>query len=482
MKSTPLLLFLLHISSVAAGVTCVTDRFCQQQVHPDSICNEQDICSNPYASGCLQHKLGPYSTLQNKRACNSNDPLDAAEMGICEVSPFNYPEIRIHNANWESSIFYAWALQIILSERLQVPVTIGLNGDSESSFYDNNNNFAYSSEAYNYAALEEANRNGGDCTATTEPCYHVMPEVWNGQVSEYTKAVENGVVDPVEGDGQVGKISWFVPKYTAQRHQDLVSFYGLSGDENRAKLAEIFKRPTTWKEYCDLVSLDQCATPDDVAARYPGEGEEVSYFAGEGAYIGHFRATEKSDCETNEKCTGHIVAPPCTWSSFIDSQIYWNEIALESNGDDPPNGSYSYGEMIAIWKAANATKSDVIMWWFAPDGTFKVIVGLENTHSIPHMEVSSQPQLSSFEERTLNFNQSFFQNLQQHVEIIGLLPKTNAMKTARCDMVNQLALAIRKHTLCRRSSPPHWVNPPLPLPRPRDHQDMPWCRISKFPI
>ena len=185
---------------------------------------------------------------------------------------------------------------------------------------------------------------------------------WNGQTAEYTSAMGQGIIDPVEGDGQVGKISWYVPKYTAERHKELVSHYGLSGEDARETLAEVFKRPTTWKQYCDEVSVDKCETPDDYAARYPTEDEGGSYFSGQSNYIGYFRATPQNNCTLNPTtCTGHIVAPPCGWSSFIDSQLYWNNIPLESSGDDVPNGSYSYGEMIAIWNAANATRSDVMM-------------------------------------------------------------------------------------------------------------------------
>ena len=72
--------------------------------------------SNPFQSGCL-HKHGKYP----KRACNSDDPPGTEQNGICIPSPFDYPEIRILNQNWDSSVISAWVLQIVLSELLQVP-------------------------------------------------------------------------------------------------------------------------------------------------------------------------------------------------------------------------------------------------------------------------------------------------------------------------------------------------------------------------
>jgi hypothetical protein len=42
--------------------------------------------------------------------------------------------------------------------------------------------------------------------------------------------LEEGYIDPVEGNGQVGKVSLYVPKFTANRDDTLVSFYGLQGE------------------------------------------------------------------------------------------------------------------------------------------------------------------------------------------------------------------------------------------------------------
>jgi hypothetical protein len=379
---------------------------------------------------------------------------------------FNYTEIRIHHSNWESSIFYAWLLQILLSERLGVPVTIGMGPDTSlNSFYSEQNTLQYSPVVYPFEALEEANRVGGDCKLSDKECVHVFPEVWNGAAKSYTEALLQGHIDPTEGDGQVGKISWYVPALTAQRHKELVSHHGLSGeDTSREKLAEVFKRPTTWKEYCDEVSTTQCAQLDDVASRYPEPEEETSYFAGEGVYIGHFRATEENDCVANpDTCTGHIVAPPCTWSSFIDSQSYWNNIAVSSSGPNDPDGSYSYGSMIQIYQAANATKSDVLIWWWTPEREYKCVASegwLVFLQLIPNHVRRSKLQLSlkNFAEPTLSSNECFYQRLLRPASARELLRTPVAPSTRRNAEEKWRDLATARRTHCKRSLHPLWAN------------------------
>ena len=306
----------------------------------------------------------------NGRICNSDDDTsNFADSPWCHAATFDYPEIRISNGNWESSIFLSWIIQIILMEVLGVPVTTGLtpNVTLASSFYDPQNRLTYSDIGYPFIALQKANE-VGSCLLTTDNCADVMPEVWSGQTEEWTLGLQEGYLDPAEGDGQVGKGSWFLPAFTADRDDSLVSFYGLRGEKNRQKLAAAFLRPTTWQDYCDQVSTTNCTKPDGTAERYPeSDTELVSYFV-QGLYTGHFRATEKNNCTLHPTtCTGAIIGPSCDWSTNIEAQIYWNNISLEPDGPIEPNGAYDYNSMIEIWRAANATQSNVILWWWAPD-------------------------------------------------------------------------------------------------------------------
>lgn len=187
---------------------CNADAYCATNYREGSICDpEKHICTNPLSEGCLQRLLGDDENKRWKtRTCNSNDPKGASDLGLCLQSEFNYTEVRIHHSNWESSIFYAWILQIILSEVLGVPVTIGLTADSSAaSFYNVDNTFDYSPSAYPWEALDEANR-VGDCLESDLPCAHVFPEVWNGQSAAWTQSHSKGKITAPEGNGMVGKI------------------------------------------------------------------------------------------------------------------------------------------------------------------------------------------------------------------------------------------------------------------------------------
>ena len=121
-----------------------------------------------------------------------------------------------------------------------------------------------------------------------------------------------------------------------------------------SRLADTFKRPLVWSDYCTRISPNNCTAPDDVAARAPSDAAEGGKYFVRGEYTGHFVATEKNNCTANPDCTGHIIDYPCTWSAYTASQLYWNDISLESN---TPNGmnSYAYAATAQILEASFAT-------------------------------------------------------------------------------------------------------------------------------
>lgn len=254
-------------------------------------------------------------------------------------------------------------------------MTVGLSPEDtpKASFYNPTSDMSWSSQSYAFEHIIMANEMKGRCDLTDKPCAHVMPEVWIGQEKKWKNYLTNGHIDQVNGDGQVGKISWYIPVYTARRHPEVASFHGMAG--RREQLAEIFKRPTNWGDYCLEVSPTKCQEPDGVASRPPEVGEEDKYFS-DPEFIGHFRPTDSNNCTANpDSCTGHIVGAPCSWSTNIDAQTYHNDIALESNGPLIENGGYSYSQMIQVWRAANATQSDLVMWWWTPDATIEEFRG-----------------------------------------------------------------------------------------------------------
>lgn len=254
--------------------------------------------------------------------------------------------------------------------------------DATSNFYDVSNTLGYGT-ANDWKVVENAyNAKGGDCTVYKKqenvdneqsyvPCANVAMDIWNPGF--WSEAIENGSVEAMKLIGVVGNDDWFITQFTIEKDPSLLSHYGLGGEENRRKLAEAFKRPTTWKEYCDIISNNGCATDDEVAKRAPTQEEEKKYFV-EGLYTGYFRSTEKNDCDTNPNCTGHFLDYPCGWSSYMKQQTYHLGIALESDGPEL-SGGYSYSDMVDVWFAANATRSNVIGMWWEPEALVSLFLG-----------------------------------------------------------------------------------------------------------
>lgn len=169
-----------------------------------------------------------------------------------------------------------------------------------------------------------------------------------------------------------------VPKFTALQDPTLLNYYGLMGDENRQKLAETFLRPTTWKEYCDIVSPTNCTKPDSVAKRPPKDDSEDPRMHVSGIYTGYFRATEDNNCTAHPRtCTGHIADYPCGWSSFVLPQMYHLHIALKSNGDEEACHGYSYMQLVDMWAAANETGSNLMVRWWTPEALYSTFLGTD---------------------------------------------------------------------------------------------------------
>lgn len=378
------ILLLLEILSEWAiaqeTVGCVVDEDCEAHHRAGSKCLSSGKCSNPFVAGCLRsHMKNDLDQFEEKlhylaslRTCNNDDNTTDTkneQQQHCQPSPLNYDEIRVHNGNWESPVFYSWIIQIFLSEFLQVPTRVGLGKDSNiASFYNPEADLYYSDQAYAFEEFETANRMGGHCELTREPCAHVSPEVWIGQEKRWLQAISEGSIDPSFDDGQVGKISWYIPFRTAKRYPNFATYQGMQGQ--REELSSLFLRPTTWKEYCDEESTSNCLDPDEFAQRPPATSDEERMYFYADYFTGFFRATEKNDCIQNPStCTGHIAGPSCDWSTNVEAQTFHHDIPLESDGKEGFNGGYSYEHMIQLWRAANATNSDLIMWWWSPDAT-----------------------------------------------------------------------------------------------------------------
>ena len=178
-------------------------------------------------------------------------------------------------------------------------------------------------------------------------------------------AEEEGYLLKARSESSVGRIGFFVPQFTVENDPSLISYFGLR--ENRTKIAETFKTPTNWGDYCEQVSKDKCNSTDIHATRPPRNDQERQSFFVEDLYTGYFRQLDENNCTKYPKtCTGHFVSPQCSWTTYAEAQMYWQTIPLRSNGPMTPNNGYIQTHMKEIWTAANATKSDVIMLWWVP--------------------------------------------------------------------------------------------------------------------
>lgn len=363
-----------------AEVPCTSDEMCQISYNTsDSFClPDKQTCSNPFRNGCLKAmNISRYR--DGMRICNSNDDLtnvtelssddsrDASNSAGCKVSEFPYLEIRIHQGDWESSYFLAWIYQIVLMELVGVPATVGLTGEMTklSDFYAMENQLQFSPLTYSPEGLIRSNQANG-CNQVEEECVHVLPEVWDGQREIYEKLFAEDEIYLPSSNGMLGQTSLYVPSFTARNNPALTSFLGYEGETNRPLLAELFKRPSTWQEYCELVSKNNCTIPNIVTSEYPSSEEEKGQYFAQGRYTGHFEATRESDCTQVQNCAGYIVGPPCELTTNLDAQLHWNNITgLRRDGPLLPDGAYTTKSMREIWLAANATRSNVIMWWFS---------------------------------------------------------------------------------------------------------------------
>ena len=250
-RSLLMLLVLRALSLAEAKVACTRNTECEELLFTGSECRN-GFCSNPFEKGCLNALLKAadneqtlFSTsnstesegegirekisaiekrLKNMiRVCNSEDPPGAAETGICtdysqrdnkRKGPSlysDYNEIRIMNQNWESPMFAAWILQILLSEILQVPTSIETGEeDLKMNFYDPDNRFEYG-KANEWGAVERAaEAPGADCRIVQQQdkyksCAHVIPELWNGHFADMRILHRKGVLESPQNVGATGQ-------------------------------------------------------------------------------------------------------------------------------------------------------------------------------------------------------------------------------------------------------------------------------------
>ena len=204
-------------------IPCSNDAECVSETRPGSTCTAEKFCSSPYANGgCLANRLTNWTKV---RVCNSQDPPEALELGHCRESPLDYTEIRIGLQNWESATFVVYAMQILLSELLDVPTSVETSFiDAKGNFYDPLHQLNYGWSDDERALNRSASSTHGDCVEFTTPeneteylsCSHLLPETMGS--SRWTPPfIQAGVLEPTYPMGELGRegklgIAW-VPSY-----------------------------------------------------------------------------------------------------------------------------------------------------------------------------------------------------------------------------------------------------------------------------
>lgn len=329
-------------------------------------------CQNPFlAGGCLQQRLPGWKRL---RVCNSEDPPRAEAMGYCRPPPLAYEEVRILAQNWESANFASWILQILLNEMLDVPATIETGAeDKVINFYDYQSRFEYGT-ANDWEALKLSNeincrQHANNPLNSFQPCAHLILEVWASNHQEkLQQLVDEGAIEHPTGLGALGEMGWYLPKFAAQKDPSFLSYLGMSKEENRRKLAEAFLTPASWKDYCQEVSNTSCAVPDAVAQRAPKDESEYDRMFAQDEYTGYFRKAYQNDCDINPNCTAHFADYPCDWGSYFEAQAYHLDIAASSP-------RYTYGQLVDIIRAGNATQSNFMLYWWTPEALLQSFRG-----------------------------------------------------------------------------------------------------------
>jgi hypothetical protein len=188
-----MILMMIPSSSVTTAAAATTNT----NFSTTTMKNSSHPWKNPYVHGCLyEHGL-----VSRIRVCHSEDVLpDAIQQGHCRSSSdhIEYMEIRIQAEDWESIVYEAWILQVVLSELLNVPTTIETGSvDGSLNFYHPDAPFQYGSTVLDTtfdAALHQAyavqdcrrrrflqqQQQHSNNNEDYIPCAHILPERWKG--------------------------------------------------------------------------------------------------------------------------------------------------------------------------------------------------------------------------------------------------------------------------------------------------------------
>jgi len=287
------------------------------------------------------------------------------------------------------------------------------------NFYNPKDNFEYGTRKNGnmYDVLAKAAKHDSYKKAQQDQekyisCAHVSPEVWHENYGEdMTKDYfSTGLIDQPYYLGVSSQEGLYIPKFVAKGDSTLDSYFGLQYEDNRKKLAEDFLRPMKWVDYCTKVSANNCTRDDGIAKNYPEEGNYNKFFV-QDLYIGHCYATLENDCDSSPQCTGHVVDCPNIYNSNVVPLMYHLNISLASSGGHDITNGYDHTQMLEIWDAANATKSNVMMLDWDLDIFFLKYLGTDAESTKVYMPPATQECLDN----KINLGDRLSQNFTERV-------------------------------------------------------------------
>ena len=363
------------------------------------------------------------------RVCTAREEANGEARRFCRTNSLNLPTVRISPANWVSTLFNAWAVQIILAEQLQIPVEVVQYDGDDHQYYEHavSGEIKLPARAYNWEALARASVDR-NCSSypinpktPDEECSHAMLELWSGQdgnrrayIGEYGR---QGKVEYAGALGALGRIGWFVSNRVLDDIPQFASFRGLR-EPNQTSAT--FRRPLRFSEACehDVSSVQSlCAAfvaefvegttgalkPSWTAAlggvreRFyisqlpPSAHTALTTRFGKPLPSPFFKGAFITDTDpASGEPTGTLLSVPCSWTEHEAQIISANRLALRRR-------RLPWSEITQALTAAEELREAVLFYGWEPSSV--VASGQYSRVSLPRFSSACQSERASNEVR-----------------------------------------------------------------------------------
>ena len=229
-------------------------------------------------------------------------------------------------------------------------------------------------------------------------CAHIKMEGWTSDKSQVVETLKlrSSLL------GLIGKKGFFVPKDVVSKNPRLSNSDFYENNKNREFIANTFKRPVSWQEYCDsyfgkvaddpericpipttlnfLPGLSSITNTDssehldkkkkifDNTYYYESRSNNKTSSNSNILYKGYFANDKENNCTLYpQTCAGALISlDGCNVDDFSTFMFYNKTIKRMGNGDKA-RGYKSRDAMIQIYKAGEKNKEAVMIWWWYPD-------------------------------------------------------------------------------------------------------------------